>query len=404
MSFFGGNLLWNVAKAASSVNDIFEKQSDIAIVYSVILDENHPEIKEGRRTIADVGSIQCRLVSDIQNNELIFARPLDSSVTILPLRNQTVFIQKLGSEYIYTQISKGLSPNTSNAENLISNLFPARQETDSGDKSKNYSKVSSTGITRSNTNSVNDFDGFGDYFGIEEGIHKLKLYEGDTLFQGRFVQSIRLSGYNNADNVFSPSLILRNGESPENRQKEDGVLVEEDINGDGNIIFLGGGSALLEYTLPIKNKKESFFNYPNELKGNQILLSSDRIILSAKSSEMIFASKGDVGFITDGQFSIDASRGINITTEDNIFIDTKNNDLNITQGNGVIFLGTQGETEPAAKGQTLVDLLGEMLDLITQQIYVTPAGPTAPGPTNIAQFASLKAKLNSMLSNNVQLK
>jgi hypothetical protein len=45
-----------------------------------------------------------------------------------------------------------------------------------------------------------------------------------------------------------------------------------------------------------------------------------------------------------------------------------------------------------------------MLDLITQQIYVTPAGPTAPGPTNIAQFASLKAKLNSMLSNNVQLK
>lgn len=404
MSFFGGNLLWNVAKAASSVADAFEKQSDIAIVYSVILDENHTEIKEGRRTIADVGSIQCRLVSDIQNNELIFARPLDSSVTILPLRNQTVFIQKLGSEYIYTQISKGLSPNTSNAENLISNLFPARQETDSGDKSKNYSKVSSTGITRSNTNSVNDFDGFGDYFGIEEGIHKLKLYEGDTLFQGRFGQSIRLSGYNNADNVFSPSLILRNGESPENRQKEDGVLVEEDINGDGNIIFLGGGSALLEYTLPIKNKKESFFNYPNELKGNQILLSSDRIILSAKSSEMIFASKGDVGFITDGQFSIDASRGINITTEDNIFIDTKNNDLNITQGNGVIFLGTQGETEPAAKGQTLVDLLGEMLDLITQQIYVTPAGPTAPGPTNIAQFASLKAKLNSMLSNNVQLK
>ena len=119
---------------------------------------------------------------------------------------------------------------------------------------------------------------------------------------------------------------------------------------------------------------------------------------------MIFASKGDVGFITDGQFSIDTNRGINITTKDHIFIDTKNRDLNITQGDGVIFLGTGGETEPAAKGQTLVDLLGEMLDLIAQQIYVTPAGPSAPGPTNVAQFSSLKAKLNSMLSNNVQLK
>ena len=404
MSFFGGNLLWNVAKAASSVADAFEKQSDIAVVYSVILDENHPEIKEGRRTIADVGSIQCRLVSDIQNNELIFARPLDSSVTILPLRNQTVFIQKLGSEYIYTQISKGLSPNTSNAENLISSLFPATQETDTGNKSKNYSKVSSTGITRSNTNSVNDFDGFGDYFGIEEGIHKLKLYEGDTLFQGRFGQSIRLSGYNNTDNEFSPSLILRNGESPENRQKEDGVLVEEDVNSDGNIIFLGGGNALLEYTLPVENKKESFFDYPNELRGNQILLNSDRIILSAKTSQMILASKGDIGMITDGKFSLDSNRGMNLTVNDHIFVDTKNRDFNIDIGNGTIALGTDGTLEAAAKGETLVELLGEMLDLIVQQIYLTPAGPSSPGPTNIAQFTTLKSKLNTLLSNNVQLK
>jgi hypothetical protein len=404
MSFFGGNLLWNVAKAASSVADVFEKQSDIAVVYSVILDENHPEIKEGRRTIADVGSIQCRLVSDIQNNELIFARPLDSSVTILPLRNQTVFIQKLGSEYIYTQISKGLSPNTSNAENLISSLFPATQETDTGNKSKNYSKVSSTGITRSNTNSVNDFDGFGDYFGIEEGIHKLKLYEGDTLFQGRFGQSIRLSGYNNTDNEFSPSLILRNGESPENRQKEDGVLVEEDVNSDGNIIFLGGGNALLEYTLPVENKKESFFDYPNELRGNQILLNSDRIILSAKTSQMILASKGDIGMITDGKFSLDSNRGMNLTVNDHIFVDTKNRDFNIDIGNGTIALGTDGTLEAAAKGETLVELLGEMLDLIVQQIYLTPAGPSSPGPTNIAQFTTLKSKLNTLLSNNVQLK
>ena len=404
MSFFGGNLLWNVAKAASSVADAFEKQSDIAVVYSVILDESHPEIKEGRRTIADVGSIQCRLISDIQNNELIFARPLDSSVTILPLRNQTVFIQKLGSEYIYTQISKGLSPNTSNAENLISSLFPATQETDTGNKSKNYSKVSSTGITRSNTNSVNDFDGFGDYFGIEEGIHKLKLYEGDTLFQGRFGQSIRLSAYNNTDNEFSPSLILRNGESPENRQKEDGVLVEEDINGDGNIIFLGGGNALLEYTLPVENKKESFFDYPNELRGNQILLNSDRIILSAKTSQMILASKGDIGMITDGQFSLDSNRGMNLTVNDHIFVDTKNRDFNIDIGNGTIALGTDGTLEAAPKGETLVELLSEMIDLIAQQIYLTPAGPSSPGPTNVAQFTTLKSKLNTMLSNNVQLK
>jgi hypothetical protein len=67
-------------------------------------------------------------------------------------------------------------------------------------------------------------------------------------------------------------------------------------------------------------------------------------------------------------------------------------------------LGTDGDLEAAPKGETLVSLLSEMLDLISQQIYVTPAGPTSPGPTNVAQFAALKTKLNSMLSNNVQLK
>jgi hypothetical protein len=403
MSFFGGNLIWNVAKAAAT--SLSTKSSDdLAIVYSVILDENHPKIKSGEASIADVGSIECRLLNDVTGDTLLMARPLDCTVTILPIRNQTVFIQKLGNGYVYTQISKGLSPNTSDSENSISTFFNQKQSATSNSKAEGYSSVSSTGIARSNTSEANDFDGYGDYFTAEEGIHKLKLYEGDVLFQSRFGQSIRLSGYNNSENKFFPTLTIRSGESSENRKKDDNVLVEENINEDSNIIFLGSGEKLLEWNLPTTNAKESFFNYPNELKGNQILLSSDRIILSAKTSEMIFASKGDVGFITDSQFSIDASRGINITTNDNIFIDTKNRDLNITQGDGVIFLGTKGETEPAPKGQTLVDLLGEMIDLVAQQIYVTPAGPTAPGPTNVAQFASLKAKLNSMLSNNVQLK
>ena len=67
-------------------------------------------------------------------------------------------------------------------------------------------------------------------------------------------------------------------------------------------------------------------------------------------------------------------------------------------------LGTDGELEAVAKGETLVQLLGEMIDLITQQIYLTPAGPSSPGPTNIAQFTTLKAKLQTMLSNHVQIK
>ena len=403
MSFFGGNLIWNVAKRASSTF-IAKSQEDLALVYSVILDENHPLIKSGEANIGDVGSVQCRPLSDVTGETLLIAKPLDSTVTILPIRNQTVFIQKLGNGYVYTQISKGLSPNTSDSDISISTLFNQEQSAEIGGKAAGYSNVSSTGITRSDTKDVNDFDGFGDYFTAENGIHKLKLYEGDVVFQSRFGQSIRLSGYNNSENVFSPTLTIRSGESPENRKKDDNALVEENINEDGNIIFLGSGEKLLEWTLPTKNKRESFFDYPNELKGNQILLSSDRIILSAKTSQMMFASKGDTGFITDGKFSIDATKGINITSDNHIFIDTHDRDINLTVGGGTIALGTDGEMEAAPKGETLVDLLGELIDLVVQQIYVTPAGPSAPGPTSVAQFASLKAKLNTMLSNTVQLK
>ena len=404
MSFFGGNLLWNVAsQAASSFIENFD-ENEVAIVYSVILDESHPEIKSGRSTLADIGSIQCRLMSSIQNNELIIAKPLDSTVTILPIRNQTVFVQKFGSNYVYTQIAKGSSPNTSSPTNAISSLFPGKQKVKSGNTGKKYSNVSNTGITRKDSNSINDLDGYGDYFTAEEGIHKLKLYEGDVLFQSRFGQSIRLSGYNNSENVFSPTLILRSGESPENRKLPEESLVEENVNEDGNIIFLGSGEKILEYTLPIENKKESFSNYPSELKGNQILLNSDRIIISAKSQEMIFASKLDMGFITDSQFSIDASRGIDITVDDEIDINTKDFNFNLNIGNAIIKLGTDGTLEKAPKGETLVKLLGELIDLISKQIYVTPAGPTSLGPTNVALFSTLKNKLESMLSSNVQLK
>jgi hypothetical protein len=119
---------------------------------------------------------------------------------------------------------------------------------------------------------------------------------------------------------------------------------------------------------------------------------------------MIGVAKKDIGFITDGQFSIDATGGINVTTDASIFVDTKDRDFNIDIGNGTIFLGTDGELEAAPKGETLVELLGELIDLIAQQIYLTPSGPTKAGPTNVAEFSALKSKLNSILSNNVQLK
>ena len=392
------------------------QQPTYGIVFEIITDADSETGKDkGAPGAAAIGAIRFRALGSStanvsSNSELSLAYPLDKNTLTIPTRNEIVIIHNFGGNPHYSRMGGELSPNFSAISNLISSTFIPKPGSSSSPKSaKKYNNVSTTGIERTDSNpGKSEFDGYGDYFIRNEDIHKLKLYEGDTLLESRFGQSIRFSGYNNSENKFAPTITIRNGENPNSLQSGIGASTEENINTDGNIIFLGSGEKLLEWTLPTKNKKESFFDYPNELKGNQILLSSDRIILSAKTSQMIFSSKGDTGFITDGQFSIDTTKGINVTSNEAIYFDVTNDfDFYITcSGGGAISLGStiEDELEPAAKGETLVGLLGEMLDLITQQIYVTPAGPTSPGPTNIAQFASLKAKLNSILSNTVQLK
>ena len=393
----------------------FANQPSYGVVYEVLTDVGSETAKaKGLGTSVTIGCIRFRLLSDNSINinsveQLSIAYPLDKNSLTLPTRNEIVIIHSFGGNKHYSRIGGDVTPNLNANTDLISKKFDNEIKIDSSNDATNYQNVSSTGISRTNKNSgKSDFDGYGDYFTDNSNIHKLKLYEGDTLLESRFGQSIRFSGYNNSENKFAPTITIRNGENTDSLQSEVGTSTEENINKDGNIIFLGSGEKLLEWTLPTTNAKESFFNYPTELKGNQILLSSDRIILSAKTSQMIFASKEDIGFITDGQFSIDTTRGINVTANQHIYFDVKDkfNFSITTTGGGAIALGSTetDELEPAVKGETLKNLLYDLMQIIAQQIYVTPAGPTSPGPTNNPLINGLASKLNDILSNDVQLK
>jgi len=393
----------------------FANQPSYGVVYEVLTDVGSETAKaKGLGTSVTIGCIRFRLLSDNSINinsveQLSIAYPLDKNSLTLPTRNEIVIIHSFGGNKHYSRIGGDVTPNLNANTDLISKKFDNEIKIDSSNDATNYQNVSSTGISRTNKNSgKSDFDGYGDYFTDNSNIHKLKLYEGDTLLESRFGQSIRFSGYNNSENKFAPTITIRNGENADSLQSDVGTSTEENINKDGNIIFLGSGEKLLEWTLPTTNAKESFFNYPTELKGNQILLSSDRIILSAKTSQMIFASKEDIGFITDGQFSIDTTKGINVTANQHIYFDVKDkfNFSITTTGGGAIALGSTetDELEPAVKGETLKNLLYDLMQIIAQQIYVTPAGPTSPGPTNNPLINGLASKLNDILSNDVQLK
>jgi hypothetical protein len=373
------------------------------IVYEVILDEENdfiPEVEVNEQTTRLVGAIRFRLTNDTSANigKLQTAYPKNLNFKTLPLKNEMVTITTgVVGNFFYERSGTELTPNINSDKAAIKSTFG----TDSKAKTKSsstYQSVGSTGIARSNSDSSNDTDGYGDYFEFDEFVHKLKLYEGDSYIESRFGQSIRFSGYNNPENELNPTITIRNGENAESRQKEPSTTTIEDINKDGNIIFLGSGEYLLPYTLPTDNSHQSFSTYPSELKGNQIVLNSDRIILSAKAAEMIFSAKKDVGFITDGLFSIDSTKGIDVTLDGDTNYKTNDRNINLNTGNGKVNIGDQN-LESLVRGETLVKLMSELIDALTSQIYITPSGPTAKGPINIATFTKIKSELNTIKSN-----
>ena len=381
------------------------------VVYSVILDETHPYLKNREDTKNKesifIGAIQYRLTGQPSTDEasLPIAYPLDKNIKTLPVKNESVEIIKgAGGTTYYKRIGPEVSPFVDADPNSISKLFSPVEATEN--KSKEYSKVQATGIARSNTDETSKYNGYGDYFTYEKGIHKLKLWEGDTLFESRFGQSIRFSGYNNDVKKYSPAIIIRNGENADSKKLLDNQVTNEDINRDGSIIAMTSDKFQLGFVPgkvddkgkgDFETKPESFENYPDKLVGDQMLLNSGRIILSAQSGEMMFYSKKNYGVISDGAMSIDNKGGIDISVKDNIHIVTNNRDFAIHSGKGSIFLGDT-ELEPLVKGKKLVELLAELLDAIVAQNYLTPSGPSKIGPENLPTFSKIKSKLNDILS------
>jgi hypothetical protein len=405
------NIATNHISPISSVN----KEVYTAIVYDVILDETNEQAKKSNTFSAYIGAIKFRKrnAMHIDEGNLPIALPIDRSIKSLPVRNELVNIIENGDgTYSYRRITTSNNPNNTAEPNTIEKSFTVIKE--EKNQSTNYKKVIETGISRTNKDDSRKYNGFGKYYTTHTNLHNLKLYEGDTIIESRFGQSIRLSGYNNPKNIFAPTLIIRNGESSVNNIAQTNS-VEEDINRDGSTLIMSSGEHELGF-IPgtvdnkgigdFQTKPDTFLDYPDKLKGDQLLLSSGRIILSSRNAEMIFYSKKNYGFISDGGMSIDNKGGLDITVNDDINIDTNGNNINFKTGtNGSLFFGTGGSTplEPIAKGQQLVDILSDLIDAIGNLSFYTPSGATDVGPLNASDFGQIKAKLNNILSNSIQI-
>jgi len=252
----------------------------------------------------------------------------------------------------------------------------------------------------------------------------LRVFEGDKIIQSRFGQSIRFSGHYNNTQEFSPTIVIRNrqGNKQTSELKEKTPTIE-DFKDDGSIISLTSNNQKLPYTKDFLDAQVIAFGggysnsgefeentYPAELTGDNVLIKSSRITLASQEGEMIFLSKGNYGFVSDGLFSIDnfnpeagedekGRGGALLNFGGDVVIKSNGDDIKLLgDDGGLIYVNTLNQDEPIVKGNTLLDLLTELINLINAQQYQTLSGPSALGPDNREDFNKLRDRLNAFLS------
>lgn len=406
----------NDRKRNSDRNGLFKKRrknSTTGKVWDVILDDTNENIGTLKSSETEtintsiVGHVILRKADDSTTSDetLLNYPPLIPDEGI-PLRGETVQIIQIGDKKYY----KRKTDSNLNLGNTSTADFYTKKESDNS--SSTYSENSSTKTPQGNSSSEK-LDVPGEYFKPQQ-VNPLKFYEGDKLIQSRFGQSIRFSGYNNEGKSFAPTIILRNRQNSEIAQSSSKAkIVEEDVNKDGSIIALTSGDYKLNFvpgtlddngSQQMETKPKKFSDIPSEYTGtDQILINTGRLILSSKTDEMIFFSKGNYGFISDGKLSIDNGKAGAELDFNGQFRLTMNNNPTYLLGQGTagkIYLNIENENEPIVRGETLKKLLTQLIDELLIMVWATPAGPTAPGPLpdHVEKLVKIKKDLQGMLS------
>lgn len=336
--------------------------------------------------------------------ETDFAFPFDKNNFTFPIKGETVVIFKIENQTFWMPYTD--TPYSNYRRDY--KTFKATQPTDvteigKNTTAKNYKETSAIGgntILPEKPNTDKKYI-------VKENIKFLNPKEGDTILSGRVGNTIRLSEFFlSSDGKSYPGIYIRNKQNAELDSNPIGQMIDEDINKDGTSVYFVSGKTKVPFKETISKTKIGFKEYPSDFSGEQLFINSDRIILSAKANEFIIYGKGNTGVITDGNYSIDAGKDVYVNSDKNITIHSNGaNQIFLNSENGKIYLGkNQGEGDFKADvqnmvlGGVLVQIMSELIDLITESVYASSFGPTFPGPENISSFFALKDKLKTLLS------
>ena len=454
-------------------------QYEPAIVLDIVLDDSHPMFKRGLGNIISpleypvdfrgmsanetdrdyslIGAALVRLCYShvkFEKESLIWAIPLDSSMAVIPVLNEIVHVVKIFDKYYYT--------NRVNTKNGCNTSADFRYEQTYGKKvgNRSYATVKLRGpISRFDSYSENSPGGFngilGNYFWFNKNIRNLRRFEGDTVVEGRFGQSIRMGAYDDkrqndqgihsnyvsGDDTFgggNPMILIRNRQRPISQISAQSIhpllntipeitgsiaeknvcgYILEDINHDGSSIHMTSGKTESTFTSTcykrcfsetvteeqprFSPKSSTSFKIP-KFDGDQIIINSDRLILSSRFGETLHFSKKRYSIVTDNEFTVDSHQPIVLTTNTKTVINSP-----------AIYLGEYDITsEPALLGQTTINWLYDLCEwILAHTHYYNHSHPNAGGaspnttqlPVQLQKLKDLRDKLHTLMSRRVFL-
>ena len=238
-------------------------------VIDIILDSSHEKFNNND----DIGTIFFKPIEGTLRNIAVNnsdglppAKPLFSFVKTFPLIEEIVLIIK--------------SQGNSSPLDEVSYYFPAiniwnhphhgaypfglaNNESHYGNSIEDYKKAE-RGIEKKYNTTLDEEISLGNYFQELENIRPLLPYEGDTILEGRFGNSIRFGATtNNINNpnrwskegkVGNPITIIRNGQIGDERGNNIEPIVE-DVDGDDSSIYLTSNQQLTNFTPASTNFK-----------------------------------------------------------------------------------------------------------------------------------------------------
>jgi hypothetical protein len=358
----------------------------IARVTDIVLTSEHPRF----RSVGEwngIGTIFYEPIDKRLQSPNNTAKPLDSNLKRFPLINEFIYIIAFPNtnldvdpysitNYYINSVSLWNHPHH-NAYPNNSNVLPPNQQ-------KDYIQTQAGSVRRVTDQSTEIF--LGKTFKERSNIHPLLPFEGDTIYEGRWGNSLRLGSTVKDANNWSttgengdPITIIRNGQG---EQTEEGwVPTIEDINNDDSSIYLASAQ-----NIPLDATSTSYSSYnvnpptnPNQYSGAQIILNSGRLVFNSKSDHILLSS----------------AKSVNLNSQESVNIDTTKF---VTRANN-IYLGREDlANQPLMLGNNTVDLLKILVSSVkelTNTLQTLKSDPIA-APGQPALFSTLLGPMSRL--------